>query len=217
MPWAQRVTLSVSTICRPSVCAAGLRPLRCSFLPAYAQHAGSSPALTRLSRSGTPFLHHSFRQQRIVRQATSQLAEHIASPDYMTSFVPESASSDDISNSGEAPASAAYRVVNFYHLVDIPNPYQASQELGCAELQRFWHVECHLKAIKFLKRRHQYIQEAPCIVESQLCMLSISVLELALTGDSRAQAVDSRQGLGGPHLLVNSRHQRSVQRLDCTC
>ena len=140
MPWAQRVTASVNTICRPTnICSAALRPPRSLFVSTYAQHASISPTLTRLFRSGAPFLQHSFGAQRTLRQATSEMAEHIANSECMTSCVSETTSSGDSSNSGEAPASAAYRVVNFYHLIDIPNPYQASQHLCSAKLLQLWH------------------------------------------------------------------------------
>ena len=128
MPWAQRMTTTVLRLnasCKYSLATLRLaRPLypqkhtvagRCwysAYAPTLLRH--QTCCLSDMRRAG-PSSHADVSNTRV--SASSILEPSIALEDATSSSSGGSATSELVDT--------AYRVVNFYHLVDVPNPYQA--------------------------------------------------------------------------------------------
>ena len=97
---------------------------------------------------------------------------------------------DSTADSTDTP----YSVVNFYHLVDIANPYQARQ------ICLHFAGTCQALPLS-LTAWDANLAQAYCI-------------SFWLAGHSRTQAVGTRQGPSWPHLPVNAGNQCAIQRLD---
>lgn len=119
MLWAQRVKFSLHSVCAPTaIRAARLLPLRSSSC--FASHSGACKPLvgTGLACRDIAVGGQRFGQLSMVRRAKSEQNADALSKDCNTT---------DPGNS----AQALYRVVNFYHLVDIQNPYQVRRISKC--------------------------------------------------------------------------------------
>ena len=119
MLWAQRVKFSLHSICAPTAIRAA-RLLRPRFSSCFAPYPGiCSPALlTGLPCRNIALGRHRFGQLSMVRRAKSEQNTDALSKDY---------NAIDSESSTQPP----YRVVNFYHLVDIKNPYQVRCISSC--------------------------------------------------------------------------------------
>ena len=124
MLWAQRVKISLHSICSPTVIrAARWLPLRSSSCLTPYPGACTPAVRTGLSCRDIAVGRHRFGQLSMVRRATSEQKADGSSKDY---------NATDTENSAETP----YRVVNFYHLVDIKNPYQV-RCVSCLSIHAF--------------------------------------------------------------------------------
>ena len=118
MLWTQRVRLSVHSICAPTAICGGLRAAR-SLSPQSSSCVVSCTSACKPARPtgllcrGIAPERHSFGQVRMVRPANTEQNADAVGQGY---------TAIDAVNSAEAP----YRVVNFYHLIDIQNPFQVS-------------------------------------------------------------------------------------------
>ncbi len=131
MPWAQRAAsalhrLNVTwTPCIGGFRGIGVVPLH-RRLPSACQGA-RTPALPRRQSfvkqaTGRYSLG---RQPAPLRAASGDTALDLVGPHTMSSSRGTDPDTQSLTDSTLDPADTAYRVVNFYHLVDIPNPYQA--------------------------------------------------------------------------------------------
>ena len=119
MLWAQRVKFSLHSICTPTaIRAARLLPLRSSSCFAHHPRACTPVVLTGLTCRDIAVGRHRFGQLSMVRRAKNEQNAEAASKDYNAI-------------DSENPTQALYRVVNFYHLVDIQNPYQVRHTSSC--------------------------------------------------------------------------------------
>ncbi|KAL3137311.1 hypothetical protein ABBQ32_006851 [Trebouxia sp. C0010 RCD-2024] len=119
MLWAQRVSSSVHLICTPTaVCgrfsAARFPPQRFLSCPAFRQGACTPAAQKGVFCGYRVVGGHRVGQLNMLRGDSEQNSDNSAQ-DY------SAADSED-------PDQASYRVVNFYHLIDIQNPYQVIAE-----------------------------------------------------------------------------------------
>ena len=126
MPWAQRVTNTVlrsKVICIP---AAVRQPVQYR-LPAIRSPAYAPPLLRDHNRCIASMARRTFGRALPLQQAVvGEPGVTVVSPDSMEQLTLHHVTSSD--SSGDSIPDirdAAYRVVNFYHLVDIQNPYKA--------------------------------------------------------------------------------------------
>ena len=126
MLWAQRVTTSVQSICAPTAFCGKVRAAR--------SLRQRSPSCSGLSQGACPSALHLGLSYR-----DTTLAPH-RNGDGLLNMVRPANSDQDADSLGQDhfnttdpvdPAQAPYRVVNFYHLVDIQNPYQVSYISRC--------------------------------------------------------------------------------------
>lgn len=133
MLWAQRVSSSVHSICTPTAVCGRLSAARAPaqrFLscPAFYQGACTPGVQTSPFCGYRVVGRHRFGQLNMLRRGSSEQNADTSSQDF---------SETDC----EDPAQAPYRVVNFYHLIDIQNPYQVSFLLAeSIGISGFWHL-----------------------------------------------------------------------------
>ena len=116
MLWAQRIHLSVHSICAPTAVCGRLRvarslPPRSSFCFASYKSA-CTPVTQKGLLCGNVSANRHSAGQMSMRANAKQNAGAVGQ--------------DSSPTDAEKPALAPYRVVNFYHLVDIHNPFQVS-------------------------------------------------------------------------------------------
>ena len=141
MPWAQRVTTTVLRLNATYIYSVGKgRLAACNPLQrrVHTQLICSSAHASALSRNQHCCVsrprHKSYSRPTPVCRVSVDAPElAVSGPSSMT----QETVADDLSTSsssgslGELAANTAYRVVNFYHLVDIPNPFQACLSVCC--------------------------------------------------------------------------------------
>ena len=199
MPWVQRATTSLhrfSAIWSPHCGRRQITSFAFSYRPssisAYPQTNYAFAAL------GLQLSHKlAIGRNALGRQNLSRRTPTCSDlPDAQTMASNSIRQSDIHADSTADSTDTPYSVVNFYHLLDIANPFQARQiclhSAECRDLSSLATV-------------------SDCIYANLAQAYCISFWH---AGHSRTQAVGTRQGSSWPHLPVNTGNQCAIQRLD---